>query len=545
LSTPTDVAFSVLKTDLRFGEQDPDDPKPMYLDLRRRDFGRDLVDDQGREAGFADEFVSAAQRHNNENYVGYYDDDDEYAGYYDEYETSPQELREQAMSELDDKDRAAAARMIDHIKNMDIGNAMFLAHAGGRGFNVPEDEQRALVAQAQQEAAAGQEGAPLFAREGFYGPHNMFRQPEFFDRALPLGPDTKLASLDMPIDAALSVLKPEEEVRKILPALMLGYGAYQGIKNVRDNKVTDPFIGRELAEGDDSLGSTTLQFGTGLAQGALPLGSLKLGGKVGGKVLARRRAGKYAAAQREAAEASAKHARMSAQQQRASLQSQNPGIVFGQTVQPLPPSQVGAARTAMQQAQGRVARYAPKAAKAPKQRSMLTPLAVGGGIAYAGQQIADALGNMSVGGGGTAAPSGSGMGGGQQQQQGQFSLAGDPSAGNQNLQNVGVGQTGREQIWQQGGSGTFDQKQKGETMTFTHYDGNEMLRKTLEDLDKMHCATAKADCPKCGKDCKCDEKQKADDGDKKKKPAHGMVIVIGSKNAGPGPSTDGKRDSKD
>ena len=32
--------------------------------------------------------------------------------------------------------------------------------------------------------------------------------------------------------------------------------------------------------------------------------------------------------------------------------------------------------------------------------------------------------------------------------------------------------------------------------------------------------------------------------DDKKKPAHGMVIVIGTK-AGPGPSTDGKRDKLD
>jgi hypothetical protein len=42
----------------------------------------------------------------------------------------------------------------------------------------------------------------------------------------------------------------------------------------------------------------------------------------------------------------------------------------------------------------------------------------------------------------------------------------------------------------------------------------------------MHCGTMKAD-------------------DKKsKKPAHGMVIVIGSK-AGPGPSKDGKREKLD
>ena len=60
-------------------------------------------------------------------------------------------------------------------------------------------------------------------------------------------------------------------------------------------------------------------------------------------------------------------------------------------------------------------------------------------------------------------------------------------------------------------------------------------------LGKMHCGMNKAECPKCGKNCKCDDKKKADD---KKKPAHGMVIVIGSK-AGPGPSTDGKRDKVD
>ena len=80
----------------------------------------------------------------------------------------------------------------------------------------------------------------------------------------------------------------------------------------------------------------------------------------------------------------------------------------------------------------------------------LAPAVVAGaGLAYGGKQIADALGNMSVGGGGAAAPSGSSMGASQQQQRTQSNLS-DPSAGNQNLQNVGVGQTGREQIWQQG-----------------------------------------------------------------------------------------------
>ena len=47
-----------------------------------------------------------------------------------------------------------------------------------------------------------------------------------------------------------------------------------------------------------------------------------------------------------------------------------------------------------------------------------------------------------------------------------------------------------------------------------------MLRKTLEDLDKMHCGT--------------EQKAEEDKGDKKsKKPAHGMVIVIGSRTLDP------------
>ncbi len=88
-----------------------------------------------------------------------------------------------------------------------------------------------------------------------------------------------------------------------------------------------------------------------------------------------------------------------------------------------------------------------------------------------------------------------------------------------------------------------------------------------DKMDKMGCikmgcgGMKKAEkCPKCKKeDCVCKAKQKCPhcDGDaprskcicgqaKKadKKPAHGMVIVIGSK-AGPGPSKDGKREKLD
>ena len=65
-------------------------------------------------------------------------------------------------------------------------------------------------------------------------------------------------------------------------------------------------------------------------------------------------------------------------------------------------------------------------------------------------------------------------------------------------------------------------------------------------VSKMNCV-AKADkCPHCNGDapksaCICGKEEKAEDG---KKPAHGMVIVIGTK-AGPGPSKDGKRQKLD
>jgi len=65
-----------------------------------------------------------------------------------------------------------------------------------------------------------------------------------------------------------------------------------------------------------------------------------------------------------------------------------------------------------------------------------------------------------------------------------------------------------------------------------------------EHLAKMGCVAKAEKCPHCDGDaprskCICGEAKKAD-----KKPAHGMVIVIGSK-AGPGPSKDGKRQKLD
>ena len=419
---------------------------------------------------------------------------------------------------------------IDQFAHLTDAQTPVIHTYGFSGFNDPMKERLSAMRQTDNPQSISPEFYPEESGMDFR-----------LDRMSPSYPDLhgrhdKLfrRSSDTPTDVAFSVLKPEEEVRKIfplaaalpyvVPALMAAYGTRQGVKNVRENKVTDPVLGVVSREGDDSALSNLAEFGTGFAQGFVPGKAAKAGARAGGKALAGRTAKR--AAQKEATRNTQRAATERALTQQYMGQGMNRAGAtkhaqyMSRQIHPTTPISaspgIGSRTlTGLGQPMGRLA----------------PAVAVGGGIAYAGKQIADALGNMSVGGGGAAAPSGSGMGG-SQQQQGQFSLAGDPSAGNQNLQNVGVGQTGREQIWQQGGSGTFDQKQKGETMTFTHYDGNEMLRKTLEDLDKMHCGT--------------EQKAEEDKGGKKsKKPAHGMVIVIGSKGSGPGPSTNGKRDSKD
>ena len=99
--------------------------------------------------------------------------------------------------------------------------------------------------------------------------------------------------MSMPIDAAFSVLKPEEEVRKIfpvaalapyaIPALMAAYGVRRGRQNVKENRITDPVLGVVSREGDDSALSNLAEFGTGFAQGFVPGAGLKTALTAGGK----------------------------------------------------------------------------------------------------------------------------------------------------------------------------------------------------------------------------------------------------------------------
>ena len=182
-----------------------------------------------------------------------------------------------------------------------------------------------------------------------------------------------------------------------------------------------------------------------------------------------------------------------------------------------------------------------------------TKVGAGGGLArlatpaallYGANQIAAALTPtpgpvQGFGAGGGMAPAQSG-------QQG-FQLAGQPSGGVGGVQNVGVSGMADHDIFrgeqfQSAPTSSNMQassiKQKGTAMSL----GNDLINSAFVAMENnIIKATSCKECNK--KDClgkmHCGGTRKAD----KKKPAHGMVIVIGSK-AGPGPSTNGKRDDK-
>jgi hypothetical protein len=131
--------------------------------------------------------------------------------------------------------------------------------------------------------------------------------------------------------------------------------------------------------------------------------------------------------------------------------------------------------------------------------------------------------------------------------------------GMQDLTNVSSNRMGEDAIWTgtaapfqgQQGRGVMAERTVADTGKFGGFNkgdnmkiGERMLKDVTELMHKAHCVgavkedTCPKDCPGCPK-CEGENKKKAD-----KKPAHGMVIVIGSK-AGPGPSKDGKREKVD
>ena len=331
-------------------------------------------------------------------------------------------------------------------------------------------------------------------------------------------------------------------------------------------------------EGDDSLASNVLEFGSGAAQG-LGVGAaanlaLRAGGRVAGRGAARREAARQHAARNAAAEARSKTASQLARDTggsyRAGLDTsyaQRMGNEAHRAAMGKPALRDRFAAAAMAKPAGKATKVGAGAG--------FTRLAMPAALLYGAGQIADALTPtpgpvQGFGAGGGMAPAQSG-------QQG-FQLANQPSGGVGGVQNVGVsgmadkdifqgvqwnqpqGPAPIQQNWpQQTNMQAPSIKQKGTPMSL----GNNLIQSAVEVMNynimkanpcpkcgkkgcvsKMGCV-AKAKCPHCDGDgprsaCICGKKEKAEG---KKKPAHGMVIVIGSK-AGPGPSTNGKRDDK-
>jgi len=368
------------------------------------------------------------------------------------------------------------------------------------------------------------------------------------------------------IDSAWSLLQNDDKIEKIapllIPAAMALYGGYQGYRNVRDNRITDPVLGIKVGEGGDSLGSNLAEFGTGVAQGFVPGSILGAGA---------RRAGGKVAARQSAREAAAIRAREEARQKAArdlvgapsigpltSRQTLNQAAALG-------PGKTGSYATSMgnqaYRAAGggkppsRLASTFDSMANVNRKRGMKGALGLGavGVVAdkapkllpYIGGAIAQIIKpdgvDVNTSGYGSSTSSAGATG-----------ATNTPVLGNQDP-------TRRKKIWQgvedsaQYGGGAVatgeemhiaNRLLKSDNM-FENRLGNEMMNEVKYRIHKAHCDTEqKAECPACGKkDCvgKAHCMAKADD---KKKPAHGMVIVIGSK-AGPGPSKDGKRQKLD
>jgi hypothetical protein len=349
-------------------------------------------------------------------------------------------------------------------------------------------------------------------------------------------------SSSSPIDSAWSLLQSDDKIEKVLPLLipaaLAGYGAYQGYKNVRDNRITDPVLGILGTEGNDSLTSNALEFGSGAAQGlGLGAATRKLGqgtAKLFGRGVGSARAKQESADQ--VARLAASQARTSAPARLFSRRRIDRDI-SPQARQQLFTDAERAAQAARNVSSAPVSRFGQKIGQKIDDKAY--GLAATAGAARVGADLFPHAQNAFAGLAGAAAMS-------QMPQAQQAPSTGfaspmgsvgttpsqqTPVSGNADP--YGMRDIWQNQQWDSNNQFSGQGVQKGDNM-FKNNIGEELLK---EASDRMY----KAECPKCGKNCKCDDKKKADD---KKKPAHGMVIVIGSK-AGPGPSTDGKRDKVD
>jgi len=358
----------------------------------------------------------------------------------------------------------------------------------------------------------------------------------------------------------------------VVPAALAGYGIYQGVQNVRQNQITDPFLGVKVAEGDDSFGSNVAEFGTGMSQGVGAGAAVKLGGKALGRLGGRKAAETVAErlAAKQAAEASTRTALAREQADAVQAEAMRQGIAGPGTLRALDDKMVAdAASSGYVNSQARAAgreAYRPgafrqggysalgRAGSALDQsagRMVGVPLATGalGALGYAGYRAA-----RGMFGGDPSMPDGENpMGRFGGQGAGRLDTAGFGQGGTGDLANVSSNATADRVIFDptlargnQALTGFEGQQEfggfgvrTGENMRI----GDQLLKEVNTRMHEMHLSK-KDVCATCNKkDCvgKMHCMAKAD---KDKKPAHGMVIVIGSK-AGPGPSKNGKREKLD
>jgi len=363
-------------------------------------------------------------------------------------------------------------------------------------------------------------------------------------------------------DAAWSLLtdKVDKALPAIVPLAMAAYGGYQGYKNVRDNRITDPVLGMvDLAEGDDSMGSNLAEFGTGLTQG-LGAGAVgKLGAKTVGKVAGA--GAKKLGIKRAATQGAASHA---ARQQTSRELTQNIGAqpYLGPGFDPTTytarmgreaatqAGRRGAGRQAALSSAQRGAQRVDNAIDLGRTGKYMGAGLLGAGLFGAGfsaNEIYDRLTNPNGSGGpndpnqmsGGTTGFGTGFGGAGGGVSDISNVQGNAMAGNQIFDpNAFSGNSNAVAFENQKEFGGLGMKQKGENM-FVNNKGNEIKKEVTDLMYKAKCSACdKEDC--LGK-MHCGGMNKAKDS---KKPAHGMVIVIGSK-AGPGPSKDGKREKLD